>query len=119
MVLLSARAHAAAAAIACCCLIFAAAAAEPPRADESVQVCVVGAGPAGVAAATALARKGKSVVLLERDDAAGGQTTPAYTDPATGFRLHMGAIMLTPPDYPIVMEYARRVGLGVEARAHE
>lgn len=43
-------------------------------ADETVDVCVVGAGPAGIGAALGLMEKGKTVALLERDDRAGGQT---------------------------------------------
>ena len=85
-------------------------------ADEATDVCVVGGGPAGIGAALALVAKGKRVALLERDAVAGGQTKPEYRDAASGFRLHMGAIVITPPDYPTVMEYARRTGVGVEAR---
>ena len=81
---------------------------------ESVDVCVVGAGPSGIGAALALADKGKTVALLERDDRAGGQTKPEYVHPETGFRTHQGAIFLTPADYPTVLRYATRVGLGIE-----
>jgi len=77
---------------------------------EYKDVCIIGAGPAGIGAALALTDKGlgTSFVLLEREQAVGGQTLPAYTDPATGachaahsillthsnagFRVHMGAI---------------------------
>lgn len=45
-------------------------------ATETVDVCVIGAGPSGIGAALALADKGKTVTLLERDDRAGGQTKP-------------------------------------------
>lgn len=34
--------------------------------------------------------------------------------PETGFRTHQGAIFLTPADYPTVLRYATRVGLGIE-----
>ena len=79
-----------------------------------VDVCVIGAGPAGIGAALGLASKGKSFVLLERNGWVGGQTSPEYRDPATGSRLHMGAVVLTPPDYPLVMQLADQVGLGVQ-----
>jgi phytoene dehydrogenase-like protein len=87
--------------------------------DEVLDVCIVGAGPAGIGAALALSDKGRSVALLEREAVAGGQTAYQYVDPASGFRVHMGAIVITPPDYPTVMEYARRTGVGVEARPRQ
>jgi phytoene dehydrogenase-like protein len=83
---------------------------------EYRDVCVVGAGPSGVAAALALTQKNKTVALLERLPGVGGQTFPSYTDPASGFRVHMGAIVLVQPDYPIVSAFAKQVGLGVEVR---
>jgi len=84
-------------------------------AATTLDVCVVGAGPAGIGAALALADKGKSVALLDRAAVVGGQTAFEYRDPATGFRVHMGAIVLVPPDYPRVMALAARVGLGIRA----
>jgi phytoene dehydrogenase-like protein len=87
--------------------------------DEYRDVCVVGAGPSGVAAALALTQKNKTVALLERLSGVGGQTFPSYTDPASGFRLHMGAVVLGEQDYRIVMGFAKQVGLGVTVRAHE
>jgi glycine/D-amino acid oxidase-like deaminating enzyme len=86
---------------------------------EALDVCVVGAGPSGVAAALALSQRGKSVALLEREDGVGGQAYPSYQDPASGFRVHMGAVVLTPPDYPIVMGFAKQFGIGVQARADQ
>jgi len=44
----------------------------PPRRESGRSVAVVGAGPAGMAAAQQLRRAGHSVVLFERDEAAGG-----------------------------------------------
>jgi glycine/D-amino acid oxidase-like deaminating enzyme len=86
---------------------------------EALDVCVVGAGPSGVAAALALSQRGKSVALLEREDGVGGQAYPSYQDPASGFRVHMGAVVLTPPDYPIVMGFAKQFGIGVQARTDQ
>ncbi|MCL2770670.1 MAG: glutamate synthase subunit beta, partial [Solirubrobacterales bacterium] len=44
----------------------------PPRRELGQAVAVVGSGPAGMAAAQQLRRSGYSVVLFERDEAAGG-----------------------------------------------
>jgi len=44
----------------------------PPKAETGRAVAVVGAGPAGMAAAQQLRRAGHRVVLFERDEAAGG-----------------------------------------------
>jgi len=46
--------------------------ARPPKVETGRRVAVVGAGPAGMAAAQQLRRDGHSVVLFERDEAAGG-----------------------------------------------
>lgn len=46
-----------------------------PAADETVDVLVVGAGGAGLAAAIEAAEAGARVVLLERNDAPGGSTS--------------------------------------------
>ncbi|MDX6640500.1 MAG: glutamate synthase small chain [Solirubrobacteraceae bacterium] len=45
---------------------------QPPALETGQSVAVVGAGPAGMAAAQQLRRAGHAVVLLERDEAAGG-----------------------------------------------
>src|SRR5438876_6719811 len=45
---------------------------EPPRHETGQSVAVVGAGPAGMAAAQQLRRAGHRVTLFERDEAAGG-----------------------------------------------
>src|SRR3954463_14075660 len=45
---------------------------QPPRAETARSVAVVGAGPAGMAAAQQLRRVGHRVVLFERDEAGGG-----------------------------------------------
>jgi glutamate synthase (NADPH) small chain len=45
---------------------------QPPRVETGRSVAVVGAGPAGMAAAQQLRRAGHAVVLFERDEAAGG-----------------------------------------------
>ena len=45
---------------------------EPPEVETGRAVAVVGAGPAGLAAAQQLRRAGHRVVLYERDEAAGG-----------------------------------------------
>src|SRR5438552_2278551 len=45
---------------------------EPPPGETGRSVAVVGSGPAGMAAAQQLRRRGHSVTLFERDEAAGG-----------------------------------------------
>ncbi|HVW17408.1 MAG TPA: glutamate synthase subunit beta [Solirubrobacteraceae bacterium] len=45
---------------------------EPPAVESGRSVAVVGAGPAGMAAAQQLRRAGHAVTLLERDEAVGG-----------------------------------------------
>jgi glutamate synthase (NADPH) small chain len=45
---------------------------QPPSVETGMSVAVVGAGPAGMAAAQQLRRAGHGVVLFERDEAAGG-----------------------------------------------
>jgi phytoene dehydrogenase-like protein len=83
---------------------------------EYRDVCVVGAGPSGVAAALALTQKNRTVALLERLSGVGGQTFPSYTDAKSGFRLHMGAVVLIQPDYRVVMGFAKQFGLGATVR---
>jgi len=46
--------------------------AQPPRVESGHAVAVIGAGPAGMAAAQQLRRAGHAVTLFERDEAAGG-----------------------------------------------
>jgi glutamate synthase (NADPH/NADH) small chain len=45
---------------------------QPPSVETGMRAAVVGAGPAGMAAAQQLRRAGHAVVLFERDEAAGG-----------------------------------------------
>ncbi|HWI21345.1 MAG TPA: glutamate synthase subunit beta, partial [Baekduia sp.] len=45
---------------------------QPPSAESGRSVAVIGAGPAGMAAAQQLRREGHAVTLFERDEAAGG-----------------------------------------------
>jgi len=54
---------------------------DPERVRRPKQVLVVGAGPAGLQAAIAAARKGHSVTVVERDDEPGGQIRWAATVP--------------------------------------
>jgi hypothetical protein len=95
----------------------AAEAARPAGSGEYRDVCVVGAGPAGMAAALALARRNKSVALLERNKSVGGQCDGEYIDPASGFRLHMGAAILNPVTSVRIMALAKELGIGIEVRA--
>ena len=87
----------------------------PAAASERVDVCIVGAGPAGVAAAITLARRNKTIALLERRDGVGGQAYANYTDPSTGERLLLGAVILSDEDYT-VLRFAKELGIGTQAR---
>jgi sarcosine oxidase subunit alpha len=53
----------------------------PPVAEERVEALVLGAGPAGLGAAEALARGGRRVLLGERDARAGGRLRAALDVP--------------------------------------
>ena len=48
------------------------AAAKPPRVRTGKKVAVIGSGPAGLAAADQLNKRGHSVTVFERDDRVGG-----------------------------------------------
>ncbi len=76
---------------------------------RSVEVVVVGAGPAGLATATALARRGVEVEVLDRERHPGGVPLHCHH---TGFGLRDLRRVLTGPAYA-----ARRVDLAVEAGA--
>jgi monoamine oxidase len=60
----------------------------PSRATTDVDVAVIGAGAAGIAAAQELIRSGRSVVVLEARDRIGGR---AYTDISLGIPFDAGA----------------------------
>lgn len=77
--------------------------------SESADVVVVGGGPSGLAAASALRREGASVLVLEREADAGG--IPRHSD-HTGYGLRDLHAVMTGP------RYARRcVDAAVEAGA--
>jgi glycine/D-amino acid oxidase-like deaminating enzyme/nitrite reductase/ring-hydroxylating ferredoxin subunit len=63
---------------------------EPLAADATADVCVVGAGIAGLTTAYLLAREGKSVVVLDDGPVAGGETcrTTAHLTNAIDDRFH-------------------------------
>lgn len=60
---------------------------------ESADVVVIGAGCAGLAAATAVAAAGRRVVVVEQAPRLGGRAS-AFTDPATGERVDNGQHVL-------------------------
>lgn len=54
--------------------------AQGPGAEEDVDVVVVGAGTAGLVAATRLLEAGKTVCVIEKNDIAGGSGVMTYSD---------------------------------------
>jgi protoporphyrinogen oxidase len=68
------------------------------------RVAVLGAGPAGVAAALELAEKGVEVTVFERRDAVGGN---AGSFPVAGQRVDFGSHRLHPASDPKVLERIR------------
>lgn len=77
--------------------------------SEQVDVAVVGAGPAGLATAHALARAGRSVRVLEAADAVGGRMRTVREH---GCVIDTGAEMLPPASaYPATWRLIRELGL--------
>lgn len=80
-------------------------------------VLVIGAGLTGLIAALELARRGKRVTVLEREDTVGGRV---HTDQVDGFLIDRG-FQLINPYYPTVRRYAdlpaldlKKFGSGVQ-----
>lgn len=63
---------------------------------RAVDVCVVGAGPAGLAAAVAAAQAGADVLVIDREQYAGGVLPQCVHD---GFGLHVHGASMTGPQY--------------------
>jgi oxygen-dependent protoporphyrinogen oxidase len=79
----------------------------------TLDVAVIGAGPAGLATAYALDRAGRSVRVFEADDAVGGRTR---TLRARGCLIDTGAEMLpSAAGYPATWRLIRAVGLDTAA----
>jgi zeta-carotene desaturase len=72
------------------------------------EVIVIGAGFAGLSAATALAEKGVRVLVLEARPAPGGRAS-AFLDPSTGERVDNGQHVLTGA-YGETFRFLRRIG---------
>jgi monoamine oxidase len=81
--------------------------------DSPRRVAVVGAGLAGLAAATALARGGCEVVVLEARDRVGGRVWSRELD--DGSVVEMGAEFILPGN-TVVEATAMRLGLGLWAK---
>lgn len=71
--------------------------------ELSTDVVIVGAGPAGLAAATSAATAGASVLVLERAEYVGGVLPQCVHD---GFGLHVHGVSMTGPEY--AREWERR-----------
>jgi hydroxysqualene dehydroxylase len=76
------------------------------------EVIIVGAGFAGLSAATALAERGVSVTVLEARPTLGGRAT-AFTDPATGERVDNGQHVLI-GGYHETFAFLRRLGAAAD-----
>ncbi len=78
------------------------------RGHEGIDALVVGAGFAGLSAATALAEQGARVLVLEARPSLGGRAT-AFTDPVTGERVDNGQHVLL-GCYHETFRFLRRIG---------
>ena len=76
---------------------------------DAKKVIVIGAGPAGLAAAYTLRNRGIDVTLLEASDHAGGRTAPEEVD---GFTISTAAKFL-PAHHAVAAKFCDRLGLPV------
>ena len=83
--------------------------------DERVDVVVVGAGATGLAAATAVAAQGRSVLVLEARDRVGGRL---WTDEVDGVDLEIGGQWVS-PDQTALLAMLDRLGLETFERHRE
>jgi hydroxysqualene dehydroxylase len=79
-----------------------------PPADRSLDAIVIGAGCAGLSAATALVEHGAKVLVVEARPGLGGRAT-AFTDPDTGERVDNGQHLLMGCYYD-TFAFLRRIG---------
>lgn len=84
-------------------------------ATRSADVAVLGAGPAGLAAALGIARSGRSVVVVERDAVPGGL---AGSFEVAGVRVDYGSHRLHPSCDPAILGELRRL-LGTDLQLRE
>ncbi|RWR25377.1 NAD(P)/FAD-dependent oxidoreductase [Agrococcus lahaulensis] len=81
--------------------------AQAQQAGLEVDVVIVGAGPAGLSAATALVAAGRSVAVLEARDRVGGRT---WTDVVDGAMLEIGGQWVS-PHQTVLLETIEALGL--------
>ena len=79
-----------------------------PKADYDV--AVVGAGVAGLAAATTLAAAGKTAIVLEAGERVGGRAWTAYPPSLGGVWFDMGALLLHAAERNPLVAIAERAG---------
>ncbi|MCH1884103.1 NAD(P)/FAD-dependent oxidoreductase [Agrococcus sp. ARC_14] len=80
-----------------------------------VDVVIVGAGPAGLSAATALVESGRTVAVLEARDRVGGRT---WTSTIDGAMLEIGGQWIS-PHQTVLLETIERLGLETFQRYRE
>ena len=84
-----------------------------PRRTRSCDVCIIGAGAAGVFSAIRLRDRGRRVAVVERSGRVGGHCE-TFTDPTTGTNADIGVVVF--PDAPIVADFFGRFGITVSNR---
>ncbi|PKS11609.1 hypothetical protein jhhlp_001759 [Lomentospora prolificans] len=75
-------------------------------------VCIIGAGPAGLAAAQSLQNKGRDYVVFEKDPSVGGKSKAVYRD---GYFHPLGAVLFEEDTYVETMKWIKQTGVPYNA----
>lgn len=87
---------------------------QPAAESSATKICIVGAGPSGLGAATRLIANGyRNITIFEKEAEPGGKAKN-WIDPATNAVFPIGAVMLLLGTYPTTMEYAAKHGLSYQ-----